>query len=114
VDNDHREGDLAASWQDTAERPCFPSGTCADGTRLESRIRTVWFDAPKRLVRFERTTRVTTAAGEVSSTTCIQQKHPVSMPEVRGWLTGNGFVIEAVFGDRSGTPHTPGLERAVF
>jgi SAM-dependent methyltransferase len=114
VDNDHMDGDLAASWQDTAERACFPSGTCADGTRLESSIRTVWFDAPKRLVRFERTTRATTTGGMVSATTCIQQKHPLSMPEVQGWLIGNGFRIEAIFGDRSGTPYAPELGRAVF
>ena len=58
VDNDHMEGDLAPSWQHLGVKPGFPTGTCADGTRVESTTETIWFDIHARLAKFHRTTRV--------------------------------------------------------
>ena len=58
VDNNHMEGGLAPSWQQPGVRSGFPSGTCADGTRVESTTETIWFDIPARLVKFRRKTLV--------------------------------------------------------
>ncbi len=114
VDNDHMEGRLAADWQDSTEHPCFPTGRCQDGTSLKSTWRVTWFDTEERLVRFERTTTITTRDGNVWSTTCIQQKHPVSMQEVKDWLEHAGFQIQGIYGDRLGTSYSPEKGRAIF
>ena len=44
----------------------------------------------------------------------IQQKHPVSAEEVRGWIENNGFTIERNFGNTSDEPYRPDLNRATF
>jgi SAM-dependent methyltransferase len=49
VDNNHMEGDLDESWQQTGRGRAFPTGTCADGTRVESTTETIWYDAPRSL-----------------------------------------------------------------
>ena len=114
VDNDHMEGELDPSWQQEEIRPCFPSGICADGTVVESTLQTNWCDAPHRLVRFHRRTRITLPGGETLERQYEQQKHPVSAIEVRNWLEKNAFVIEGWFGDRTGSPYTPTSPRAIF
>lgn len=119
VDNDHMEGDLAPSWQKPGASPSFPTGACADGTRVESTIETVWFDAPARLVRFRRATQIhlpksAAAPEQVFCTEYIQQKHPVSQVEVQAWLERHGFRIERTFGDRAGNSYAPASERAIF
>ena len=58
VDNDHMDGELDPSWQVTGVRQGFPTGVCSDGTRLESSVETIWWDAPQRLARFRRRTKV--------------------------------------------------------
>jgi len=114
VDNDHMEGDLDPAWQRPGAGRGFPSGTCADGTRLESTTETIWFDAPHRLVRFRRSTKVTLPDGSLVEKEYIQQKHPVSKIEVQTWLEAYGFVIEQVYGDRNGNPYTEASNRAIF
>jgi SAM-dependent methyltransferase len=119
VDNDHMEGELAPSWQEPGVGPGFPTGVCADGTRIESTIETVWFDAPARLAKFRRTTRVSLPGrsgipGEVIEVACIQQKHPVSKGEVQTWLERYGFIIEKILGDRAGNPYNEQSPRAIF
>jgi SAM-dependent methyltransferase len=114
VDNDHMEGGLSASWQRTgAVEPCL-AGKCSDGTRVETTRETVWFDASQRLARFRRRARVTLPDGNVIEQEYIQQKHPVSKGEVQNWLERHGFVIESVFGDRSGASYTVNSPRAIF
>ncbi len=120
IDNDHMEGDLDPSWQDTGmPKKIGVHGVCADGSRVDSFMETIWFDAPRRLVRFRRRTEVRLPAhkareGEKVVREYIQQKHPVSTGEVRGWLEQSGFAIEHLFGDRRGTPYTDKPERAIF
>lgn len=114
LDNDHMEGGLAPSWQDMRLIPSFPSGTCADGTRLESTRQVIWFSVNTRVARFKRTTRATAPDGTVIEATVIQQKHPVSTGEVREWLERHGFAIEHHYGTRAGDPYHDRLPRSIF
>jgi SAM-dependent methyltransferase len=115
VDNNHMEGDLDPAWYLGAQpRPGFPTGTCADGTVLESTLETIWYDAPQRLARFQRVTTITSASGLAQQVESVQQKHPVSTTEMAGWLEGAGFIIERHFGDRVGSPYRPSAQRSIF
>ncbi len=114
VDNNHMEGDLDESWQKSGVRQFFPTGTCADGTYVESTLETVWYDVPRRLAKFRRCTKVTLADGSIVEKEYVQQKHPVSAIEVQAWLETHGFTIELTFGDRAGNPYTETSERAIF
>ncbi|MFZ6026180.1 MAG: class I SAM-dependent methyltransferase [Chloroflexota bacterium] len=114
VDNNHMEGDLDRSWQVPGVHVGFPTGICADGTRVESTTETIWFDVPARLAKFRRSTRVTLPDGKVLESEYIQQKHPVSAGEMRTWLERYGLIIEQFFGDRVQNPYTPHSPRAIF
>jgi len=114
VDNNHMEGDLDESWQKPGKRSGFPTGTCADGTQVESTTEIIWYDVPRRLAKFRRRTKVTLPDGNVVKREYVQQKHPVSAFEVRTWLEAHGFVIERTFGDRAGNPCTETSKRAIF
>lgn len=114
VDNNHMEGDLDESWRKPGVSQGFPTGTCADGTRVESTSETIWYDAPRRLVKFRRCTRATLPDGQVIEREYVQQKHPPSTGEVRGWLEAHGFEIEHLYGDRAGNPYAESSKRAIF
>jgi len=114
VDNNHMEGDLDESWQKSGVSTGFPSGTCADGTYVESSIETIWWDARRRLVRFRRCTKVTLPDGSIIKKEYVQQKHPVSAVEVQTWLEAHGFVIGRLYGDRAGSPYAETSSRAIF
>jgi SAM-dependent methyltransferase len=114
VDNNHMEGDLDESWREPGVSHRGLNGTCADGTRVESTLETIWYDAPQRLVRFRRRTRVTLTDGQVIEREYVQQKHPLSTGEVRGWLEVHGFEVEHLYGDRTGNPYTKESKRAIF
>ena len=115
VDNDHMEGELHELWRRPGVRKTvFPTGVCADGTRLEGTTETLWFDAPKRLCRARRTITMTRPDGTRSSYEYVHQKHPVSAGEVRGWFAKYGFSIEADFGDRAGSTYVDASPRAIF
>jgi hypothetical protein len=114
IDNDHMEGDLAASWQDIGVVKPSLQGTCADGTVVECTRETIWFDAPNRLARFRRISKITYPVGSTIEQEYIQQKHPVSKLEIEGWLEQNGFIIEGIFGDYSANPYTDSSPRAIF
>lgn len=114
VDNDHMEGELAASWQQPGVSEGFPTGLCADGARVEGAGEVIWWDAPRRLVRFRRSTRVTLPDGSAVERELVQQKHPVSTQEVRSWLEAHGLAIARHCGDYSGGPYTNASERAIF
>lgn len=114
LDNDHMEGELAPGWQDTTVRPSFPSGQCADGVRLESTMQTVWFDAPARLARFRRQVKAIFPDGRVVEQEAVQQKHPVSTGEVKGWLEKHGFTVEQQYGTRKRETYTDSSPRAIF
>jgi hypothetical protein len=131
VDNDHMEGELDLSWQQAGIRSGFPTGTCVDGTQVESTTETIWFDVHARLAKFHRTTRIDFpgsggvgghrppahrfgTSGKGFEVEYVQQKHPVSAVEVQAWLERYGFFIEKTFGNRAGNPYTPASERAIF
>ncbi len=114
LDNDHMEGDLDAAWRGSTRDMAFPSGRCADGTHVETRVTTVWFDVPQRRVRFYRRTTVTPPGGNLTEYVSIQEKHPPSTPEVRSWLANHGFAIVHLFGDREGRPYGDDCSRAIF
>ena len=114
ADSDHMEGELALSWRQPGRHKAkFPSGACEDGTRVEGTSETLWYDAPARLVRFRRTITVTSPTGRTASTEWIQQKHPVSTDEIRGWLERHGLVIEQHYGSE-GKPYTDASGRTTF
>ncbi len=114
VDNDHMEGDLDKSWRRPGVSQGFPTGTCADGTRVESTTETIWYDAPLRLVRSRRCTTVTLPDGSTIRKEYVQQKHPVSAVEVQTWLETHGFLVERMYGDRAGSSYTETSYRAIF
>ena len=115
IDNDHMEGDLDESWRRSGVGTrVFPSGICADGTRVSATVETIWFDAPRRVWRARRTVTLTFPGGRTTTKEWEQQKHPVSKGEVETWLHQNGFEIEHVFGDRAGNPYEPASPRAIF
>jgi len=106
---------LDPSWQKRGViTGAFPTGLCADSTRLESTTETVWFDAPRRLVRFRRRIRVTFPDGQAIEKEYVQQKHLVSVAEIRTWLRRHGFVVKYLYGDRSGSPYKQTSERAIL
>ncbi len=114
VDNDHMEGDLDEAWRRPGVSQGFPSGTCTDGTLVESTMETVWYDAPRRLVGLRRRTRVTLPDGRIVEKEHVQQKHPVNSGEVRTWLAAYGFAVKQLYGDRMGTPYGATSARAIF
>jgi len=114
VDSDHMEGELDESWRRPGAGRSFPTGTCADGTRVESSTETIWVDARRRLDRFRRRTKVVSPDGRVTAAEYIQQKHPCSTGEVRGWLERHGFVVQHLFGDRAGNPYSETSGRAIL
>ncbi|MHC4713723.1 MAG: class I SAM-dependent methyltransferase [Planctomycetota bacterium] len=115
VDNNHMEGELDESWrQPGVRKDFFPSGVCADGTRLEGTTELLWYDAARRLTRNRRRVKFISPDGSERSVENVQQKHPVSYAEVEGWLEKHGFIIEKTFGDRGGSAYTPDSPRAIF
>jgi SAM-dependent methyltransferase len=113
LDNDHMEGDLDPSWQEPGPALAFPTGLCADGTYLESTLETIWFEAGRRLVRLRRHTKAVFTDGRTVEMEYIQQKHPVSVVEIRAWLTASGFALKGLFGDHAGNPYQPESVRAI-
>jgi hypothetical protein len=81
---------------------------------LESTSEAIWWDAPRRLIKFRRHTRVTYPDGREAEHEFIQQKHPVSQGEVQAWLERHGFEVEVLYGDRTGSPYTDTSPRAIF
>lgn len=114
VDNNHMEGELDISWQRSGVSNAFPTGRCSDGTDIESRWEAIWWDAPNRLVRFRRCTKVTFTDGKNIQKEYVQQKHPVSTIEVQTWLETHGFIIERMYGNRAGNPYSEISNRAIF
>lgn len=115
LDNNHMEGDLAEGWRKPGiNENRFPTGTCADGTRVTGTAETIWFDAPDRLVRFRRTLEIVTPDGKATKKEWIEQKHPPSTGEMRAWLDQYSFVIENLWGDRRQGRYTDQSGRAIF
>jgi SAM-dependent methyltransferase len=114
VDNDHMEGDLELSWQETGISRGFPSGVCEDGVRVEGTGEAIWWDAGRRLIRFRRRTRVVMPDGQLVDREFVQQKHPVSACEVRAWIERSGFAVRGFYGSYERAPYTTESDRAIF
>jgi len=115
LDNNHMEGVLDPSWcKLEVSEGVFPTGVCADGTQVSGTSETIWHDSARRLVRFKRTATVRTPDGQSYTREWLQQKHPPSTAEMRGWLTKHGFIIEGLWGDRKQSPYTESSGRAIF
>ncbi len=114
LDSDHMEGVLDASWRQTGVVRGALTGTCADGAYVENWLETIWYDAPRRLVRFRRRTYVTLPEGKGLERIFEQQKHPVSRVEVQTWLEQHGLTVEGLYGDRSGGPYLESETRMIF
>jgi hypothetical protein len=115
LDNDHMEGDLPEAWlHSDRRRAVFPKGVCADGVRVDGFNEVLSCDVQRRLWRCRRTIRLTFPNGRVEEKSYIQQKHPPSTAEMRGWLKAHGLAIEQLFGDKIGSPYVDASPRAVF
>ncbi len=115
LDNNHMEGELAASWREPGVNVNrFPTGRCADGTVVQGTTETIAFDAQTRLVRFRRTVTITRPDGTTTQREWVEQKHPPSTAEMRAWLARHGFEVEGLWGDRRGAPYTDASGRAIF
>jgi SAM-dependent methyltransferase len=114
IDSEHMEGDLADTWQIRKITRSPLSGICADGTRIESAMEPIRFDAPNRLVKFRRYIRITSPEGKITEKEYIQQKHPVSTDEVKQWMAETGFTIIRHMGDHAGSPYLPESRRSIF
>ena len=115
LDNDHMEGELDPSWCRSGIRQnVFPTGICADGTRVWDSSEVIWYDKACRLIRFRRTVTIETPDGQVSKQEWTQQKHPPSTDEMMGWLERHGFEIKRLWGNRNREPYTDSSPRAVF
>lgn len=116
LDNNHMEGSLDDSWRNVGEvnTNAFPSGDCADGTRVDSTSEVIWYDAEQRLVRYRRVTEVRTPDGNTHKTEFVVQTYPPSTVEMQAWLQKHGFVIENLWGDRKQSTYVEESSRAIF
>lgn len=115
LDNNHMEGELDHRWCESGiHMGRFPTGRCADGTRIEGSTETIWFDRRQRLVRFRRRVQLTTPDGRTRSQEWIEQKHPPSTEEMESWLAQHGFEVLARWGDRKRAVYRDDSSRAIF
>lgn len=115
LDNNHMEGTLHASWQQLdIDEKAWPTGTCEDGTYVQTQRERIWFDIAQRLVRYRRRTIITFPDGNIKTEEYLMQCHPPSKVEMQTWLEKYGFVVEQIFGDRAGNPYTETSNRAIF
>jgi SAM-dependent methyltransferase len=114
LDSDHMEGDLDYDWRQDGIVQGVLSGVTQDGVGVKNTLETIWFDGPARLVRLRRRTIIYRPDGTVSECEYIQQKHPVSRAEVQAWLTGHGFDVRGLYGDRQGGVYTETSARMIF
>ena len=114
LDNDHMEGDLDPKWRKPGIGKAFPTGICADGTKVQGTTEIVWYDIKNRLVHEKRVVTITFPDGKTSKKEWLEQCHAPSTVEMKTWLNKYGFVIENLWGSRQGSPYTDESERAIF
>jgi SAM-dependent methyltransferase len=112
--DDHHSAELSPQWRRPPgqQRRAFPSGECADGTRLEATTEVEWYDARFRLVHYVRRLRVTKPDGTVSQHQWRETCRPVVMTELLAWVEEAGLEAEATFGGAPGNPYTSDSTRA--
>ena len=115
LDNNHMEGTLKESWQQLdMDEKAFPTGTCENGTRIQTERERIWFDIPGRVVRYRRRTKIVFTDGNIKTEEYTIQCHPPSKIEIENWLENYGFVVEQIFGDRAGNLYEETSNRAIF
>jgi hypothetical protein len=114
LDNDHMEGELDRRWRKPGIGNAFPTGVCADGTRVQGSTEIVWYDINNRLVQEKRVVTITFPDGKISKKEWLEQCHAPSTVEMKSWLKKYGFVIEEHYGDRLKSPYTDSLPRSIF
>lgn len=115
LDNSHMEGGLDESWQQLdIDEKAFPTGTCEDGTYIQTERERIWFDIAQRLVRYRRRTKILFPDGNSKTEEYMMQCHPPSKIEMQTWLENQGFTVEKVYGDRSGSSYEDTSSRAIF
>jgi SAM-dependent methyltransferase len=115
LDNNHMEGTLHETWQQLdVDEKAFPTGTCEDGTYIQTQRKTIWFDIARRLVRYRRRTIITFLDGNTETEEYLMQCHPPSKVEMQTWLGSHAFTVKQVYGDRIGNPYNEESSRAIF
>lgn len=114
--NDHQSAELSPRWRGPLNQPegAFPSGTCADGTRLDGSTARTWFDVRCRLTHYQRRVVITRPDGTVTERQWEETCRPVIMAEVLDWLAEAGFSVDQTFGDRTGRPYGPTSGRCIL
>lgn len=111
VDNNCRRGRVTEG--DLRWRGNWPTGVCADGTRLAAENAMVAIDTEKNLWHETRKLHITLPNGIEQHIEWAYTVHPVSMEEVCGWLAVTGFTILGLYGNRQGAAFTAD-DRAIF
>jgi SAM-dependent methyltransferase len=114
LDNNHMEGELDPSWRQPGIKEAFPTGVCADGTKVQGSTEVTWYDAEMRTVRYNRTATITTPDGRMTKKEWTEQCHAPSKVEMLGWLEKYGFKVENMWGGRDKSRYTEKSARAVF
>jgi SAM-dependent methyltransferase len=114
LDNNHMEGELSPLWRRPGIKEAFPTGICADGTKVQGSTEVIWYDAEKRIARYNRTVTINTPDGRTMKKAWTEQCHAPSTAEMQGWLKKYGFKLEKLWGGRDKSLYTEQSERAVF
>ena len=116
IDNDNMEGLLDKSWCDIGvKKKIFPSGICSHGVKIQGFAKAIWVDRKKRLWKAKRRIEVIYPNGKKEEKTYIQQKHPVSAEEIKGWLNEFGFeILEMYSGLKQKEKFKKGSKRVTF
>ncbi len=115
IENDNMEGELPKSWQERGVKEnLWPTGVCADGTRLTTSVETLWTDRKKRIWKAQRIVTAYYLDGHTENTVHEVQTHPCSANEIKEWLIKNGFKILGMYSNVNGDQYYPGCGRAIF
>ncbi len=92
----------------------YPSGLCADGTELKSKVETLSVNQEARVWYARKTIKATLPNGKVLVKEMDVQTHPVSAPEAKDWLLKYNFEILHKGAGADGTLYKPHCGRVVF
>ena len=114
LDNDHMEGELDRRWRKPGIGKAFPTGVCADGTKVQGTTEIIWYDIKNRLVHEKRVVTITFPDGKISKKEWLEQCHAPSTVEMKSWQKKYGFTIEEHYGSRLKSTYTDASERSIF
>jgi len=105
---------LPSSWLALGKKKGWPSGICADGTRLETTVNVTEVDKKAKIWKATKTTTAYYTSGIEEAKTRDVQTHPASALEIEPWLQANEFQIVGRYSSPKGTPYAAGCSRAIF